>query len=79
MFDEPTLNKIAAKHKKTSAQVMIRWCLDQDLIPLPKAVSREHTQENFEVFDFNLDSEDLKEISNLDRDLRTCWDPTHVA
>ena len=79
LFDEPTLNKIAAKHKKTSAQVMIRWCLDQDLIPLPKAVSREHIQENFEVFDFSLDSEDLKEISNLDRDLRTCWDPTHVA
>ncbi len=77
--NDPILDKIASKHKKTKAQVMIRWCLDQGLIPLPKAVSREHILEDFDVFDFSLDRDDLKEITGLDRNLRTCWDPTHIT
>lgn len=78
LVEDPVLKKIAEKHKKTLAQIMLRWCLDQDFITLPKARGRDHIQENFDVFDFRLDEGDLKEISKLDRDLRTCWDPTRV-
>lgn len=73
------LSKIAQKHDKSVAQVMIRWCIDQGLVPLPKAVSKNHIQQNFDVFDFCLDTDDLNQITKLDKNLRTCWDPTHIA
>jgi len=73
------LTKIAQKHGKSVAQIMIRWCIDQGLVPLPKAVSKNHIQQNFDVFDFCLDTDDLNQITKLDKDLRTCWDPTHIA
>jgi diketogulonate reductase-like aldo/keto reductase len=75
---DKVLKRIAEKYNKTQAQVMIRWCLDQGFIVLPKATSREHIEENFNVFDFKLNPEDLKNIEGLDADLRTCWDPTRV-
>lgn len=79
IMDDPMLLKIAVKHKKTPSQVMIRWCIDQGLVPLPKAVGRNHIEQNFDVFNFKLDADDLKQLASLERDLRTCWDPTRVA
>jgi diketogulonate reductase-like aldo/keto reductase len=77
--DDPILAKIAQKYDKSVTQVMIRWCIDKGLIPLPKAVSHDHIQQNFDVFDFKLGTNDLQEIAKINRDLRTCWDPTHIA
>lgn len=77
--NEPILAKIAQKYNKSVAQVMIRWCIDQGLVPLPKAVNHIHIQQNFNVFDFSLDVDDLSQIASLDKNLRTCWDPTHIA
>lgn len=76
--DDPTLQAIAKKHGKTYAQVMLRWLLQQDLIILPKSVTPSRIQENVDVFDFELDDDDMDRLSKLDRDLRTCWDPTHI-
>jgi len=76
--DEPILQEIAKKHGKTFAQVMLRWCIQQDLIVLPKSVTPSRVRENIEIFDFELDAEDMQKLADLDRDLRTCWDPTHV-
>ena len=74
-----TLVAIAEKHNKSVAQVMIRWCLDNGFITIPKSTHPEYIRENFEVFRFKLDQDDLKKIESLDKDLRTCWDPTHIA
>ena len=78
-IDHLSLRKIGKKHGKTPAQVMLRWTVEQGAVPLPKSVHPYRIKENFEIFDFKLDKEDLKDLSKLEQDYRTCWDPTHVA
>lgn len=70
--------EIAKKHKKSYAQIMIKWCLDQGFVVLPKSVHADRIKQNIDVFDFELDQEDMKNLAGLDSDLRTCWDPTRV-
>lgn len=77
-MDESAISEIAKKHNKTYAQVMLRWCIQRDLIVLPKSVTPSRVQENIDIFDFKLDDEDMQKLAQLDKDLRTCWDPTHV-
>lgn len=78
-LDDPVLISIAKKHHKSTAQVMIRWCIEIGTVPLPKSVHPNRIQQNLEVFDFQLDAEDLKQLKGLEHDYRTCWDPTHVT
>lgn len=76
--DEPVLQELAKKYGKTYAQIMLRWCIQRDLIVLPKSVTPSRIQENIDIFDFELDDEDMPKLASLNRDLRTCWDPTHI-
>ena len=77
--DNPVLKAVGDKHHKSPAQVMIRWCLEMGAIALPKSVHAGRIQENFDVFDFSLDDDDQAKLIALNRNYRTCWDPTHVA
>ncbi|MDR1661031.1 MAG: aldo/keto reductase [Azoarcus sp.] len=61
------VQKIAAKHGKTAAQTIIRWHLDSGLLAIPKSVHAERLAENFAVFDFTLDRDDLARLAALDR------------
>jgi diketogulonate reductase-like aldo/keto reductase len=76
--DEPLLQELAQKYGKSFAQIMLRWCVQKDLIVLPKSVTPSRVKENVEIFDFELSDEDMEKLAGLDRDLRTCWDPTHA-
>jgi 2,5-diketo-D-gluconate reductase A len=67
LFDDPVVKRIAGKHGRTPAQAVIRWHLDEGLIAIPKTARRERLQENFDVFGFRLDAEDLKAFAALDR------------
>ncbi|MFF7709806.1 aldo/keto reductase [Pseudomonas sp. NPDC007930] len=75
VMDDPVLAKIAAKHGKEVAQVVIRWHLDSGLIVIPKSVTPKRIRSNAEVFDFRLDDEDLAAIAGLDRGQRLGPDP----
>ncbi len=66
LLDDPVIGRIAGKHDKTVAQTIIRWHLQQELIVIPKSIRRERIVSNFDVFDFELDTEDLKAIEALD-------------
>ncbi|MFI5271309.1 MAG: aldo/keto reductase [Candidatus Saccharimonadales bacterium] len=77
-MNDETINSIAKKHDKTYAQVMLRWLLQKDLVILPKSVTPSRIAENIDIFDFELDEDDLAKIANLDKDMRTCWSPVHV-
>ncbi len=77
-MDDPTIIAVAQKHHKTYAQILLRWLLQQNLVILPKSVTPERVQQNIELFDFELDDEDMHRLAQLDQGLRTCWDPTHV-
>ncbi len=74
----PTLTKIAQKHGKSSAQIMLRWCLQNDLVVLPKSITPARIAENIDIFDFELDNTEIKTLAALNKNLRTCWDPTYV-
>jgi diketogulonate reductase-like aldo/keto reductase len=77
-LNDPVLQKLAEKHGKTTAQIMLRWCVQQGTVPLPKSVHEDRIQQNIDIFDFELDDADMQELAKLDKNLRTCWDPTDV-
>lgn len=77
-IDNSTLAKIAKKHSKSNAQVMLRWCIQKGVVILPKTTHEARLKENMAVFDFELDKDDMKELKKLDKNFRTCWDPTNV-
>jgi 2,5-diketo-D-gluconate reductase A len=67
LLEDPTLKALGQKHGKTPAQVVIRWHLDRGYIVIPKSVTSSRIRENFAVFDFSLDADDLARIAALDR------------
>lgn len=80
LLQDPVIERIAKKHGKTVAQTIIRWHLQEGLIVIPKSIRRERIVSNFDVFDFELDAEDLKAIAGLDSsDGRTGPNPATAA
>ncbi|TIR15182.1 MAG: aldo/keto reductase [Mesorhizobium sp.] len=80
LLSDPTLEKLAKKHGKSVAQVIIRWHLQEGLIVIPKSIHQERIAGNFDVFDFELDADDMQTIRGLDSaDGRTGPDPATAA
>lgn len=75
VFDQAIIRKLADKYGKTPAQVVIRWHLDSGLVVIPKSVTPSRIAENFDVWDFRLDKEELAEIAKLDQGKRLGPDP----
>ncbi|WP_308465714.1 aldo/keto reductase [Rathayibacter soli] len=76
---DPTLEAIGARYGKTAAQVVIRWHLQLGNVVIPKSVTPARIRENFDVFDFTLDEDDLALIDALDSDERTGSHPDDVG
>lgn len=66
VFDQKIIRNLADKYGKTPAQIVIRWHLDSGLVVIPKSVTPSRIAENFAVFDFRLDRDELNEIAGLD-------------
>ena len=66
LFENEVLKKIGQKYGKSTAQVMLRWHIQRGVIIIPKSVHKERMIENFNVFDFALDEEDMNRIAQLD-------------
>lgn len=66
IFTNPVLEKIAKKHNKSVAQVIIRYFVEQNIVVLAKSTKQERMKENLDVFDFTLDLTDKEEIAALD-------------
>ena len=66
LLNDPTIGSIAKKHGKSIAQTIIRWHLQEGLIVIPKSTHKERIVENFDVFDFELDADDMALIDGLD-------------
>ncbi|MET7765425.1 aldo/keto reductase [Streptomyces sp. NPDC005393] len=75
LLENPKLAAIAAKHGKSPAQVVLRWHLDLGNVVIPKSVTPSRIKENLDVFDFELDSEDLSTIDAMDAGNRLGPDP----
>lgn len=78
VMDDPVIEQIAQKHGKSYAQIMLRWCIEQNFVVLVKSITPSRVIENLNIFDFELDQDDKTAIKGLERDLRTCWNPTNV-
>jgi len=78
-FDDPTLLGIAKQHGKSPAQVMLRWHLQQGRSAIPKSVKPARIAENFEVFDFDLSTEQIAAVDALDTDVRRGPEPDSIT
>ncbi|MEP0547578.1 MAG: aldo/keto reductase [Rhodothermales bacterium] len=78
-FEDPTLNEIGERYGKSAAQVMIRWHLQQGRSAIPKSTKPTRIAENFDVFDFDLSSEELAAIDALGTGERGGPEPDSVT
>jgi diketogulonate reductase-like aldo/keto reductase len=79
ILEEPTLKRISTKYSKSTAQTIIRWHLQHDLIVIPKSENPSRIAENMDVYDFELSFEDMKNIDALNLNERTGKDPDNFS
>jgi len=66
LFENETLRSVAAKHRKTVGQVVLRWVIQRGVVALAKSVRKDRMAENLAIFDFELDADDTARIYKLD-------------
>ena len=74
LFHNETLQKIGEKYGKSIAQVVLCWLLQRGIVCIPKSVKKERMEENFNVFDFQLDAEDVAKIEAMDTGMSCFFD-----
>ena len=72
---DPVVAKIAARAKRTPAQVLLRWSVQRGFVTLPKSVNEARIAENVAIFDFELDAAAMTDLGALEEGLATGWDP----
>src|SRR5205807_1868189 len=75
VLSDPVVERIAAAHDRTPAQVILRWHIQLGNVVIPKSVTPSRIEENFKVFDFSLSAEEIQAIDGLDAGQRTGPDP----
>lgn len=67
MFDEPFVLNLAKKYSKTPAQIMLRFITQKNIAVIPRSTSPQHIHENFALFDFTLNGDEMSQLSALDK------------
>ena len=70
LFNDETISSIAEAHGKSSAQVIIRWHLQAGNICIPGSSNEDHIREDYDVFDFELSEEEMRQMEALEKDQR---------
>ena len=73
LLTDETISSIAAAHEISAAQVILRWDLQRGIVVIPGSSNPEHIRENLDLFGFELTSEDMEQITVLDRDEKHDW------
>ena len=66
LFTNGVLEQIGNKHRKTVAQIVLRWHHQRNIIAIPRSSNPSHRRENLDIFDFSLDPDDMQKIAALD-------------
>ncbi|MCH1626678.1 aldo/keto reductase [Fredinandcohnia quinoae] len=75
LLSDPTIIAIAEKYQKSPAQVILRWDLQTGVVTIPKSIKEHRIRENADIFDFELQSEDMEKINSLNKDERVGPNP----
>ncbi|PSN30152.1 hypothetical protein C0J52_23236, partial [Blattella germanica] len=67
---DPRLVPLSTKYNKTAVQIVLRYLIQHGIIPLPKSVNKQHQKENFDIFNFELNSEDMAYLDTFDEKIR---------
>ncbi len=78
VLEDQTITAIAEAHGKSPAQIVLRWHLQNDTIIIPKSVTPSRIKENFELFDFELSTDDMDKINALNKDRRKGAHPNEM-
>lgn len=70
LLNNEIIKSIGNKYNKTNAQVILRWHLQMEYIAIPGSSNKEHIEENFNIFDFELSNEDMEEMKKVDNETR---------
>ena len=74
LFTNEVLQAVARKHGRSVAQVVLRWLIQRGVVAIPKSVRKERMAENFAVFDFELDQDDIAAVAGLDQKASSFFD-----
>lgn len=74
--DDAQLIAIAETYAKSTFQILVRWSLQQGAVTIPKSVKKDRIQENFDVFDFEISTEDMAQLNTFYDNTRIAWDPS---
>jgi diketogulonate reductase-like aldo/keto reductase len=75
-LDNPQLKAIGQKYGKSTAQILLRWGIQHNVIQIPKSGNKDHIIENIKIFDFSLEDKDMKILDNLNENFRNVDDPS---
>ncbi len=79
IFEIDELSELAKKYNKTEAQIVLRWSLQHDFLPLPKTATMSRVDENADLFDFELTEEDMKKIDSFKGQAGQAQDPDTIT
>ncbi len=68
LFTEPLMIELSEKYNRTITQIILRWHIQNDIIPIPKSSNKDRIKENLDIFDFEIEKEDMLKIDSLNRD-----------
>lgn len=74
-FNNKTILDIPDKYSKSPAQVLLRWNIQQGIVPIPKSKNPTRLAENISIFDFELDDNDMQALNSMNQNRRTIHDP----
>lgn len=75
LLDHPVIKEIADRYRKSIAQIIIRWDLQNGVVTIPKSTKEHRIVENASVFDFELTKDDMERLNSLNQNLRVGPDP----
>ena len=74
-LNDPNLIEYAKKYSKSVAQILIRWCLQHEVVAIPKSSNPGRIEENANIYDFEISSDDMEKLDTLNKNQRVAWYP----
>ncbi|XP_041365212.1 glyoxal reductase-like isoform X2 [Gigantopelta aegis] len=79
LIDLPVIQSIAESYKKSTAQVLLRWAIQQGYGVLPKSIHPARIKENIDIFDFELSEKDMDTLNKLNSEHHYAWNPVNIV